>query len=603
MFEDARFGVDAKLRLLECVAVYANDAILITEAEPVTDDGPRIVYVNAAFERMTGFTMAEVAGKTPRILHGPLTSPDARRRIHKALVAWEPVQVELLNYDRDGRTFWVELSIVPVANDEGRFTHWISIQRDVTMRRAEMLADHSVFVERQSANLSHAIAERKRIAERLQYADSHDELTGLYNRSHFVWAIGEAQTRVSDGGRNGFGVIYFDLDRFKLVNDSSGHAVGDSLLVELTRRVRACLGPYDLLARMGGDEFAVLVEPLAERKDLARIATFVLDALREPVEVDDLSIVTTGSAGIVTNDSRYVTADDILRNADIAMYRAKRAGGDRFVLFDEEMHREALASFRLHRDLRRAIENDEFVVHFQPIVRLETGKAFAFEALVRWEHPDRVLVPPLEFIGAAEEMGAIVPIGAAVIRKACSVWRELCDADPEFGDMGLSLNVSAVQLRDAAFYDTLISAIDTNGLQPSNVQIELTESVLLGEPKRTVDLLERIRSSGVTIAIDDFGTGYSALSYLERFPIDVLKIDRSFISRMSLGARNLDIVKAIADLANILNIGTCAEGIETETERQQLLSIGLRSGQGYLFARPMHAASVSNWAAANQKTS
>ncbi len=551
------------LRLLEAVSVASADAIVVTDAAPYSEGGPKIVYVNPAFERMTGYAAADVVGSEPRFLQGPSTSAETRARLHAAIAGGESVRAEVLNYTRDGREFWADLSIVPIRDESGSITNWCSIQRDVTERR------------------------------KLVY--DRDDLTGLHGRAFFNGRLAEAFVRAKSAVGARFAVLYLDLDRFKLVNDSLGHRVGDKLLRAVAARLRACTAAGDVLARMGGDEFAVLVEQIPDGASALDLAQRILEMLREPIEIGVLSIVTNCSIGVVSGASSEASPENVLRDADIAMYRAKKLGGDTYALFDETMHREALATFRLHRDLGQAIAHDEFVVHYQPLVALSTGKTFGFEALVRWMHPRRGMVSPLEFVDVAEEMGAIVPIGKAVLRKACAAWVSWREAFPDAPPLKLNVNVSSVQLRDANFIDTLEEAIADFGLPPQTLQIEVTESVLIGDAKRTRAMLETIRASGITVAIDDFGTGYSSLAYLERFPIDVIKVDRSFVSRITAGQRNIEILRTIADLARTLGIDILAEGVETQVERAVLLGIGFKTAQGYAFAKPMGEDSVVGW--------
>ena len=585
------------LRLQEVVGAYENDAIVITDVEAVT--GPHIVYVNEAFERMTGYSAAEVLGRAPRFMQGPATSREATAMIRSALAAWKPITVELVNYSRAGHQFWVELTIVPVANDAGWLTHWIAIQRNVSARRAaQAAASHAAFVETQDANLSREIGERTSIAARLEFTSSHDALTGLCNRSYFMEQIAKACARVRPGDDASFALLYLDLDRFKVVNYNLGHVVGDALLQQIAERFNATLQNRCLLARLGGDEFAVFLESSNGRAHAIELARNLLEALRRPIAVGAAPIAINASIGIVTGMLGSVTSEEMLRDADVAMYRAKKSGSGGFAVFDETMHSEALSTYRLHHDLRRAIASDEFVVYYQPLVRLTTGETIGFEALVRWRHPERGIVAPAEFVAVAEEIGAIVPIGESVLRQACAAWQHWPPS--EFGGepLKVSVNVSSVQLLDSGFAKMLTAIAREFALPPSVLQIEVTESVLIGDAVRTRAMLEEIRAAGISVALDDFGTGYSSLSYLELFPIDVIKVDRSFVSRLASGRRNVNVLKTIAELAMTLEMEIVAEGIETGDELDILLALGFKSGQGYLFAKPMPENTVVHWLAA-----
>jgi diguanylate cyclase (GGDEF)-like protein/PAS domain S-box-containing protein len=570
---------EERLRLLESVVVNATDAVLITEAEPIDLPGPRIVFANAAFTRTTGYELHEILGLTPRILQGPETSDPARRRIRAALSAWEPVEVELLNYRKDRTAFWVELSIVPVADETGRFTHWVSVQRDVTERKhAEAAATRALINEAAS--------------RALEYRAFHDELTGLRNRAYLNDRVNTLLERIREDGGANFAVVFFDLDRFKVVNDSLGHRVGDLLLIEIARRLEGCIRSQDTLVRLGGDEFTCVVEA-SELPEIVAIAERILAALRAPIRLAGREIFASTSIGIAYVDQRYETAADILRDADTAMYRAKQSGGMRYEMFVENMHERALASLRVQMDLRGAIDRSEFLLYYQPLVQLETGQVYGLEALVRWQHPENGLIPPAEFIPIAEETGLIVAIGTWVLHEACRSMAAWHAALPENEKLTLSVNVSSRQLLDVRFFYELERALEQSGLDPSTLQLEITESIFLAHAEDFATLLERIQALGVRIALDDFGTGYSSLSYLERFRFDTLKIDQSFVAKLLTAGATSEIVRLIIGLAGALGMDVVAEGVEESEQWDALREYGCAHGQGYLFSRPVPEADVA----------
>jgi diguanylate cyclase (GGDEF)-like protein/PAS domain S-box-containing protein len=568
---------EQRLRLLESVVVNAKDAVLITEAAPIDLPGPRIVYANAAFTRTTGWALHEIAGLTPRILQGPGTAPAARARLRDALRTWQPVEVELLNYHKDKTPFWVELSIVPVADETGNFTHWVSVQRDVTARK--------------TAELSAVRAPNHEAATTaLEYKAYHDELTGLRNRSYLNDSVNTSLERLKRGGSH-FAVLFFDVDAFKLVNDSLGHRIGDLLLIEIARRLERCTRSQDTLARIGGDEFTCVIET-DDIADAVAVANRILLAMREPVRLAGRELFTGLSVGIAYAGERYENAAEILRDADTAMYRAKRNGGMRFELFEETMHERALAALRVQMDLRSALDRGELRLHYQPIVDLDAGTIDGFEALVRWQHPEHGLIMPADFIPVAEETGLIVEIGAWVLREACRRTREWQASDPERASLKISVNVSSRQLYDPRFFADLEGALGETGLDPATLQLEIKESIFLAQGQDIATLLERIRALGVRIALDDFGTGYSSLSYLERFRVDTLKVDKSFVDRLLTTRATGEIVRLIVGLANALGMDVVAEGVEEAAQLRALREYGAARAQGYLFSRPVPESDV-----------
>ncbi|NEU15027.1 EAL domain-containing protein [Methylobacterium sp. BTF04] len=576
-----------RLRLLESVAVHARDSILITEAEPTDLPGPRILYCNAAFTRTTGYSEAEVIGKTPRILQGPKTDPASRAKLREAFARWKPIEIELMNYHKDGSEFWVELSIVPVADENGWYTHWVSVQRDITERKqADELATRVRIAEVKNETLAIEIQERKRVEAELLYTAFHDSLTGLRNRAFFMERLTVAIGHSRDLSTPGCAVIFLDLDRFKAVNDSLGHIAGDALLKEVGSRLKRCTRSQDTLARIGGDEFAVLVESTVDLATSVDIAESIIAAMRAPIRIGQQTIFPSCSIGVVRASDQYQSPEDLIGDADIAMYQAKRAGRGDYAIFSESMRAEAVAALALQTDVRLALKRGEFLLYYQPIFDLASGRVDGFEALIRWQHPQRGLVSPAEFIPVAEEIGLIRRIDRWVLREACAQLRMWHD---RFGDQTLhmSVNTSVSELRDDTFVDEIKSVLEEFALEPRNLQIEITEGIFLVPSASVTTALANIRALGVRVALDDFGTGYSSLSYINRYPVDTIKIDRAFVSDMRSEKRTLAIIDLVVKLGAALNVSIVAEGIEHAEEATLLADMGCSHAQGYYFGRPL----------------
>ena len=575
-----------RLRLLESVVVNANDAVLITEAEPLDLPGPRILYANAAFTRTTGYTLAEILGKTPRILHGPNTDRKPLERLKVALREWKPVEVELLNYRKDGSTFWVELSIVPVADETGWYTHWVSVQRDVSERKAN--EDNAVRIRMAEAHneaLANEMKERVRSEAQLAHTAFHDHLTGLRNRAYFMDRLKGSVEQFK--GRPGYtcAVVFLDIDNFKTVNDRFGHSVGDLLLVEIAERLKACSRTQDTIARIGGDEFTIFLDDLQEPREAILLVERVLEALSTPMRLANNEVISGASVGI--SIGHYTDPEHILRDADTAMYRAKEEGGNRYAVFNEAMHEEAMAALNIRLELGKAVEQRQFELHYQPLVDTKTQQICALEALVRWRHPQRGIVPPLDFIEIAEKTGLIVPLGSWILKEAC---RHLCiwkTSVPAIRNLRMSVNVSTRQLNDPSFFGDLELTLAESGIKPSELQLEITESVFVNNPERIGKLFRRIRRLGVQIACDDFGTGYSSLSYLQMYPIDTIKIDQSFVKGLDTKQADADIVHMIVSLAQALRMNVTAEGVESIAQQDMLREYGCTVVQGYFYSPPV----------------
>jgi diguanylate cyclase (GGDEF)-like protein len=464
--------------------------------------------------------------------------------------------------------------------------------------RAELEHQRAEQAERHVQELNNYIAEQERISrvleetkEHFRHAAFHDSLTGLPNRAMFTELLKAEIDNSKRRNDHMFAVLFLDLDRFKNVNDSLGHTHGDLLLVAFAERLERTLRPVDTLARFGGDEFAILLSGMTDATDAVRVAQRISDELSQPFVLDKNSAFATASIGIALSSSGYDRPEDILRDADTAMYRAKENGKARYEVFDHGMHARAVSRLQLESDLRQAVEQKEFCVYYQPIVSLQTGRLNGFEALVRWNHPRRGLVQPADFIPVAEETGLIVPIGQWVLNEACAHVRQWQIDSPTHRSLSLSVNLSARQVAQPDLLERIKEALEASKLSPHCLKLEITESVVMENAEAAALMFKQLRALGVQLSIDDFGTGYSSLSYLHRFPLNYLKIDRSFVMRLTTENDNA-IVRTISTLARNLGMEVIAEGIETEEQYQQLRMLGCEYGQGFLFSRPVDSSDV-----------
>ncbi len=490
------------------------------------------------------------------------------------------------------RQFLAELAEPDRAGKQGTFTRewrlshangsWLTVDNVGTNLLEEPTVQGLVLNSRD-------VTERRIMEEQVMHQAFHDPLTDLANRSLFLYQVGHALAR---GLRQvePVTVLFLPLHNYKNVNDSLGHAAGDRLLVEAARRLSACVRDSDLIARLGGDEFAVLIESTDDELEVVRMAERIVASLARAFVVNGKEVFVSASIGIARTE-RGETADDLVRNADVAMYIAKTRGKGRHVLFQPEMHQAALERLDLEAELRRAPERDEFFLQYQPIVALDGGEVCGAEALVRWRRPGRGTVPPSVFIPVAEETGLIVEIGRWVLREAC---RQGYRWEQERGTpVRITVNLSGRQLQDPAIVEDVAHALQESGFTPSDLVLEITESILMQHVEVSLDRLTRLKQLGVSLAIDDFGTGYSSLSYLQRYPIDILKIDKTFVDTIDKGGDGAVLASAIVALGETLRLDTVAEGIETEAQRGTLIELGCAFGQGFLFAPPLSAEDLS----------
>ncbi|TCV95720.1 diguanylate cyclase (GGDEF)-like protein [Luteibacter rhizovicinus] len=455
---------------------------------------------------------------------------------------------------------------------------YASLERRVTERtRALALANR---------DLREQIAERERVERRLKYETLHDSLTGLPNRTLLLQRLEQALNHYHEDPTALFAVLFIDLDRFKVINDSVGHLVGDDLLFQVGGRVRACLKTRDVVARLGGDEFAVLVEGITDPQSATQIAERIIDQLQAPFRLGPKEIFTSASIGIALPTPEYKRPEELLRDADSAMYRAKDEGRHRAAVFDDRLRREALSLLELEGDLRRALTRNEFVPYYQPIVELADSRVVGYEALLRWRHPERGLLAPADFLSVAEDTGCAEAIDWQIFQQVCLQARALAR-----NEGFISINVSGSHFRSPNLDQRLLDLLAEHDVPARSIRVEVTERALLENPAQVKRMLDNLRAHGVGIALDDFGTGYSSLSYLHQYPIETLKIDRSFVVELSDEGEghSTAVVRAIQALADSLKMQVIAEGIETESQKRVLQSVGCRYGQGFLFAQPAPA--------------
>jgi diguanylate cyclase (GGDEF)-like protein/PAS domain S-box-containing protein len=429
------------------------------------------------------------------------------------------------------------------------------------------------------------ITERNQAEEKLRFYALHDPLTNLPNRAEFMNHLKQAIDRAHGNKFARFAVLFLDLDRFKVINDSLGHAIGDRLLITIAERLKGCVRPGDVVARLGGDEFTILLNRSGETEDVVHIAERLQSRISEPFKIDNYEVFTSASIGIIVSGGESRPAEDLLRDADAAMYRAKESGKARYEIFDREMHAQNINLLQTETDLRHALDRNEFEVLYQPIVDLVTGNVREFEALIRWRHPRHGLIGPNEFVGVAEETGLIVPVGRWILEESC---RQIAEWQRLVGfDLSVSVNLSAKQLMHPTLIKQVREVLFSTGLNPCQLKLEVTETTVMEHSDRALKILLDLHALGLALSTDDFGTGYSSLSYLQKFPFGRLKIDRSFINKMDEDRKSGAIVKTILMLGENLDIHVVAEGIETLSQLDKLRSLGCTAGQGYLFSRPI----------------
>ncbi len=675
-----------------------------------------LIYVNPAFEAISGYKAEEILGKNCRFLQGEAreneTNRIARQTMRDALDLGVPCSIILHNFRKDGTPFWNELYMSPIFDAEGNLTHCVGIQHDVTTRVAAELAlqqahdelerrvaerteelrqkeeflrkvldtdpnlifvknsdgvytlanqaiaslygttpqymigktdadfnqnaeevaqfiedDREVirfqrekFISAETVTDCHKnlhwmqtvkrplasadgtvqhllgigtdITARKKAEDQILHQAFHDILTDLPNRALLINRLEQALARSARTG-DAIGLLFIDLDNFKVINDSLGHEAGDSLLQTISQRLRDCTRSGDTVARLGGDEFVILLEELNGSEEAKGIAERVTETIHQPLRLEGRDVLPGASIGLTIttlNDSR--SASEVLRDADTAMYQAKLQGKGRYTLFDYSMNTRAQERLELEADMRHALEAGEFVVYYQPIIGLQTGRMAGVEALVRWQHPTRGMISPAKFIPLAEETGMIVALGKWVLRQACVEARQWQMRYPEVSDLVMSVNLSIRQMAEKGIVDEVESILKETGLAPHHLKLEITESMMLDDTGDTIQTMTALRDLGIRLAIDDFGTGYSSMSYLSQLPLNTLKIDRSFVNRIGQSGEDEAIVRAIISLAQTLRLSVTCEGIETQEQLTYLQDLGCDLGQGYLMHKPLPAGQI-----------
>jgi diguanylate cyclase (GGDEF)-like protein/PAS domain S-box-containing protein len=559
--EERVVQVQASEQRFSSLVQQSSDVVTVVDSDGV------VIYQSETIHRVFGYDAEPLKGE-PFASLLPATAIDKLRgALDKAIEERSTtVVIELPLHHADGRRCDAEISITNLLDDPN-VGGLVLNTRDVSERRT---------LERQ-----------------LVHQASHDPLTTLANRSVFRDRIDEVLQREAVADQRG-AVLFLDLDGFKEINDSLGHAAGDILLTHVAARLRSCVRPSDTVARLGGDEFGILVDGDERDVDPHALAARILAALRAPFHIENREIQVRASIGIAPADTSIEASDQLLRNADLAMYRAKSAGGSTIERYDPDMHAQLVERLALEVDLRRALGRGELRLFYQPIVELKSGQPVGFEALLRWQHPTRGLIPPDKFIGIAEQTGLIQPIGRWVLHEACRqamIWRT---RHPEHAHLAMSVNISARQFANDDLIDDVANALEETGLPPECLELEMTETVLFEHSDDNINQLQRLKALGVMLAIDDFGTGYSSLAYLQMFSVHVLKIDRTFIAQLTESGADNELMRTILRIGQSLHMVTVAEGIETAEQASWTKALGCELGQGYHFARPLPPSEIDD---------
>ena len=545
---------EEKLRLLAVVFESTTEGIIIA------DKDKKIIAVNEPFTQMTGYTQDDVLGKDPSLLGSGLHDKAFFEAMWKEIARQGSWRGEMWDRRKDGEAFPVLQAISQVSAEDGTLTHYVSILTDITAL--------------------------KKSQEHLDFLAYHDPLTKLPNRSLFNERL-EHACQLAKREQGKLAVIFLDLDRFKTINDSLGHQIGDKLLIASARRLTNLLRASDTIARLGGDEFIILLEEVDDPQAIAVLCRDLITAFEAPFTIDGHSLHITPSMGISLFPQDGQDVDTLVKNADAAMYRAKDEGRNDFQFFTHELSTRAYERLTLEASLRKALEQNQLRLHYQPQIDMANGRIVSAEALLRWEHPELGLIPPDKFIPLAEETGLIVPIGEWVLQTACRQAHAWVKRYPFF--QSIAVNISGRQFQGGKLVTTVQQMLEQSGLPACNLELEITESYLMSKAEQTVITLDALRELGLSLSIDDFGTGYSSLGYLKRFAVDKLKIDRSFVRDVTTDPNDEAIAKAVIALGHSLQMQIVAEGIETPEQRALLLLHGCDLAQGYLFSRPVPA--------------
>lgn len=525
------------------------------------------LYVNDHWSYITGMSADESEGLGwLNGIHPEDRITVARQWYDATKIGTVPLSLECRFLGSKDNTIWVIGQSVLERNEHGQMTGFVGTITDIT--------------------------ERKEAQKNLLYNSLHDPLTSLANRTLLIKTLEVAIAKASVSESYQYAVLFLDLDRFKVINDSLGHLFGDQLLQNVAQKLQSYLKPTDLIARIGGDEFVILLEDIAGDEDVLQVVQKILHQFQTSTVINGQEVFITTSIGLVFGNSHYKKANDLIRDADIALYHAKSEGKATYRVFDARMHTQAVNRLNLETQLRKAFERDEFVLHYQPIMDIFKKQLVGFEALVRWQHPTRGLILPSEFIPITEETGLILRLDDWVINESCRQLSDWRNRFPEHFPLKISVNLSVQDLRAANLLSSIESSLSKTGLSGDCITLEITESMLIDNIHKTIDLLNQLREKNIHISIDDFGTGYSSLKYLHLLPADYLKIDRSFVSRMAQENRDYQVVNTIINLSNQLGVAVIAEGIETNQQLKWLEKLGCEFGQGYFFSKPLPASEI-----------
>ena len=554
-----RKQAEVAIRKLSSAMEKVADSIFITDCNGV------IEYINPAFETITGYCREEALGQTPRVIKSGKHDEQFYQQIWETLLQGEVYRNVFINRRKDGQLYHEAVTITPLTDEHGKITHYISSGKDIT--------------------------ESIQTQERLHHLAHHDALTGLPNRVLFVERLKHALQRAERRKRS-VAVLFLDMDRFKIVNDTLGHEAGDRLLQAMAARLHACVREGDTVARFGGDEFAGFLSDVASPEDVAIVVGKFLDALAPPFLIDGHELFISGSIGISLYPEDGTDTQTLMKNADSAMYRAKQMGGNTSEFYHSEMTEHAMTRLSRETGLRRGLEREEFVLHYQPQFDLKSGEVVGFEALIRWENIDAGAMQPNEFIPLLEETGLIVQVGEWILRTACmqhAAW--LAAGLPP---LRMAVNISSRQFDSNELISTLRKVIEDECMEAQYLELEITETILMKNAKPDIEALHALSDMGMRFAIDDFGTGYSSLTYLKRFPINILKIDKAFVHDITSNADDAAIVRAIITMAHSLNMKTVAEGVETREQLDFLRTQGCDYAQGYYFSPPLSGPEIEH---------
>ena len=557
---EERIRAEQQMQKLTRVVEQTDDTVLITNREGITE------YVNPAFEKKTGYRADEVLGRRPNRVKSGMHDTEFYERLWASILNGKIFRDVFINRRKDGSLFHEEKTITPLKDENGDVTHFVATGKDIT--------------------------ERVETQKQLQYLAHHDALTGLPNRTLLIDRLDHAFAQARRAERL-VAVLFLDLDRFKTINDSLGHGAGDALLKAVADRLQRCVRKSDSIARLGGDEFTIVLEGVKDVREVIIVAEKILEAIARPISIEGHEVFVTTSIGVTLFPIDDEDVETVLKHADTAMYRAKKAGGNTYEFFTADMSTEAARRLEMENRLRYALEREEFELFYQPRIDLRSGRLTGAEALLRWRNPEAGLVSPAEFIPLLEETGMIIDVGEWVLQTACRDFQGL--SHPDRPAPRVAVNLSTRQFQHKDLLGVVKRVLDQTGLEPGRLDLEITESLLADNIESVVTTLNALHDMGIYIAIDDFGTGYSSLSYLKRFPIDILKIDQSFVRDVTTNPDDAEIVKAIVAMAHSLRMNVVAEGVETQAQLELLRRLDCEEVQGYLFSPPLPLSDFISW--------